>query len=96
MTNLLNSLKREHPNITVDINYLPENGYIDLMNAGLATGAGLPDVGWWGETHWHAAAMDLAPLLEADPDVSADLYYPEIWKTRAISGGRVFGLPIGV
>ena len=93
---LAEQFEAEHPNITVDINYLPENGYIDLMNAGLDTGAGLPDVGWWGEPNWHAAAMDLAPFLEADPDVGADLYYPEIWKTRAISGGRVFGLPIGV
>ena len=94
-SDLIEQFEAEHPNIKVNMNFLPEGGYIDLMNTALGSGEGVPDVGWWGEYNWVPAALNLTSYVEADPDISRELFYTTFWDTRVVNQGQVNGLPWG-
>ena len=63
-----------HPNIKIDLTLLPESGLEDRMNTAIGAGGKLPDVFPLLSGEWAPIALDLSPYIEADPDLSQDMY----------------------
>ncbi len=88
--------EKAHPNIKVNVTVLPESGFDEKMTTTLGAGQGAPDVAFFWNTNWFPEALDLTPYIEADADFGPELYFPGFWETRAVSGDRIVGLPLGV
>ncbi len=86
----------ENPGIKVNVTVLPESGFTDKMTTTLGAGKGAPDVAFFWDNNWFPQALDLTPFLKDSKDVTADIYFPNNWKTRALWQGKVVGLPLGV
>jgi multiple sugar transport system substrate-binding protein len=93
---LVAEFEKQHPNIKVNLTVLPESGFDEKMTTTLGAGEGAPDVAFFWNTNWFPEALDLTPYIEADPDFSADLYFPGFWNTRAVWQDKIVGLPLGV
>lgn len=93
---LVAEFEKQHPNIKVNLTVLPESGFDEKMTTTLGAGEGAPDVAFFWNNNWFPEALDLTPYIEADPDFSADLYFPGFWNTRAVWRDKIVGLPLGV
>lgn len=93
---LVDAFEAEHPNINVNLTILPESGFQDRMTTTLGAGEGAPDIAFFWDTNWYPQALDLTPYIEADPDLSPDVYFEGFWNTRAVWQDKVIGLPLGV
>ncbi|MBW7881901.1 MAG: sugar ABC transporter substrate-binding protein [Caldilineaceae bacterium] len=93
---LVAEFEKQHPNIKVNLTVLPESGFDEKMTTTLGAGEGAPDVAFFWNNNWFPEALDLTPYVEADPDFSADLYFPGFWNTRAVWRDKIVGLPLGV
>jgi multiple sugar transport system substrate-binding protein len=93
---LVAEFEKQHPNIKVNLTVLPESGFDEKMTTTLGAGEGAPDVAFFWNNNWFPEALDLTPYIEADPDFSADLYFPGFWNTRAVWQDKIVGLPLGV
>ena len=85
-----------HPNIKIDLTILPESGLEDRMNTAIGADSKLPDVFPLLSGEWRPIALDLSSYIEADPDVSPDMYANSFWRTRATFGDKVVALPMGI
>lgn len=85
-----------HPNIKIDLTLLPESGLEDRMNTAIGAGGKLPDVFPLLSGEWAPIALDLSPYIEADPELSQDMYAEPFWRTRATFGDSVVALPTGI
>ncbi|MCC7208546.1 MAG: sugar ABC transporter substrate-binding protein [Anaerolineae bacterium] len=90
------AFEAENPGIKVNVTVLPESGFTEKMTTALGAGVGAPDVAFFWDNNWFPQALDLTPYLEADADVTPDIYFPNFWATRAVWQGKVVGLPLGV
>ncbi len=93
---LVEEFEKQHPNIKVNLTVLPESGFDEKMTTTLGAGEGAPDVAFFWNNNWFPEALDLTPYIEADPDFSADLYFPGFWNTRSVWQDKIVGLPLGV
>lgn len=89
------AFEETHPNIKVNVTVLPESGFSEKMTAALGSGEGAPDVAFFWDNNWFPQALDLTPLIESD-NFDSSMYIPGFWKTRALSGDKIVGLPLGV
>lgn len=87
--------EKTHPNIKVNVTVLPESGFSEKMTAALGAGQGGPDVAFFWDTNWYPQALDLQPYIEKT-GFDTSMYFPGFWKTRALWGDTVVGLPLGV
>lgn len=85
-----------HPNIKVNMTVLPTEGFDEKMTTTLGAGQGAPDVAFFWNNNWFPEALDLTPLIEADPEFDPEMYFPGFWQTRAVWGDTIVGLPLGV
>ena len=85
-----------NPGIKVNVTVLPASGFDEKMTTALGAGEGAPDVAFFWDNNWYPEALELTPYIEADPDFDPDMYFPGFWKTRAMWGDKVVGLPLGV
>lgn len=92
---LAKAFEETHPNIKVKVTILPESGFSEKMTAVLGSGEGAPDVAFFWDNNWFPQALDLTPLIERD-NFDISMYIPGFWKTRAVSGDKIVGLPLGV
>ncbi len=90
------AFEAEHPNIKVNVTVLPESGFSEKMTTALGAGEGAPDVAFFWDSNWFPEALELTPYIEADPDFDPSMYIEGFWKTRALWGDKVIGLPLGV
>lgn len=86
----------QHPHIKVNITVLPDAGFSEKMTTALGAGQGAPDVAFFWDNNWFPEALDLTPYLDADDDLDPSMYFEGFWKTRALWGDKVVGLPLGV
>jgi multiple sugar transport system substrate-binding protein len=93
---VVEAFEASHPYIKVNMTILPESGFTDKMTTALGAGQGGPDVAFFWENNWWPEALVLNNYIEADPDFSTDIYYPGLFKTRALLGDKIIGLPNGV
>ena len=84
-----------HPNIKVNVTVLPESGFSEKMTTALGAGEGVPDVAFFWDNNWFPEALDLRPFIERD-NFDTSMYIEGFWKTRALWGDTVVGLPLGV
>lgn len=92
---LARAFEESHPNIKVNVTVLPESGFTEKMTAALGAGQGAPDVAFFWDTNWYPQALDLRPYIEKT-NFDTSIYFPSFWKTRALWGDVVVGLPLGV
>lgn len=92
---LADEFNATHPNIKVNITVLPESGFTEKMTTALGSGQGAPDVAFFWDTNWYPQALDLRPYIERD-GFDTSMYIEGFWKTRALWGDVVVGLPLGV
>ncbi len=93
---LIEAFEAEHPNIKVDVSIMAESAYNDLMNTSLGAGEGAPDLAYFWENNWLPQALDITDRLEADPDLSRDMYHTEYFNNWAVWEDKVIALPFGV
>jgi len=92
---MVKAFEAAHPDIRVNMTILPESGYTEKMTTTLGAGKGAPDVAIFWDNNWFPQALDLSPLIEADK-FDTNMYIEGFWKTRALWGDVVVGLPLGV
>lgn len=93
---LVAQFNAEHPNIQVNMTLLPTSGFDERMTTTLGAGEGAPDVAFFWINNWLPQALDIGPLVEADPDLGPEDYFENFWNTRAVWNDTVVGLPLGV
>jgi multiple sugar transport system substrate-binding protein len=93
---LVEKFNAEHTDIQVNMTLLPPDGYDERMQTTLGAGQGAPDVALFWNANWYPQALDITEYLEADPDLSPDMYLPGFWNTRVTFGEEIIGLPLGV
>ncbi len=89
------AFEAEHPNIKVNVTVLPDDGFSEKMTTALGAGAGAPDVTFFWDSNWFPEALDLGPYIERD-NFDTGMYIEGFWKTRALWGDTIVGLPLGV
>ncbi len=92
---LARKFEEGHPNIKVEVTVLPSSGFGQKMNTALAAGEGGPDLAFFWSTNWYPKALDLTPYIEKD-GFDTSMYIDGFWKTRAVAGDKIVGLPLGV
>ncbi|NOZ29963.1 MAG: sugar ABC transporter substrate-binding protein [Chloroflexi bacterium] len=92
---LAKQFEASHPGIKVNVTVLPESGFQDKMTTTLGAGQGAPDVAFFWDNNWFPQALDLRPFIEKD-NFDTSMYIEGFWKTRALWGDVVIGLPLGV
>ncbi len=90
------AFEAEHPNIKVNVTVLPSSGFGEKMTTALGAGEGAPDVAFFWDNNWWSEALELSPLIDADPSFDPSMYFEGYWNTRAMWGDKVIGLPLGV
>ena len=93
---LVAEFEKSHPNIKVNLTVLPESGFDEKMTTTLGAGEGAPDIAFFWNNNWFPEALDLTPLIEADPDFDPNIYFPGFWNTRSVWQDKIVGLPLGV
>jgi multiple sugar transport system substrate-binding protein len=94
-TALAREFEKSHPNIKVEVTVLPSSGFGQKMNTALGAGEGGPDLAFFWDANWYPEALDLTPYIERD-NFDTSMYIDSFWNTRAVSGDKVVGLPLGV
>lgn len=92
---LARKFEEEHPNIKEEVTVLPSSGFGQKMNTALGAGEGGPDLAFFWDPNWYPEAVDLRPYIERD-NFDTSMYIDGFWKTRALQGDKVVGLPLGV
>jgi multiple sugar transport system substrate-binding protein len=85
-----------HSDVQVELTILPVDGYDERMNTVIGAGEGAPDVALFWNANWYPQTLDLAPYLEADDTVKADIFFPEFFINWGTWNDKVVGLPLGV
>ncbi len=93
---VIEAFEAEHPNIKIDVSIMAESAYNDLMNTALGAGEGAPDIAYFWENAWLPHTLDITDRLEADPDLSRDMYFEEYFDNWAVWNDRVIALPFTV
>ena len=90
------SLDAEMENITLSYDPSPSTGYEDKLLTELSSGTA-PDIVWVPGATFSSYAekevfVDLAPLIEADPDINVEDFYPVVMD-EIEHDGTLYGLP---
>jgi multiple sugar transport system substrate-binding protein len=81
--------------VKVNMTAVPESGYDDKMNTGMATGSGLPDVGTIGNADWFPKLTDLRNYISRD-NLNLGQYSKSHFDIHCRFLDQIIALPTGI
>jgi multiple sugar transport system substrate-binding protein len=81
--------------VKVNMTAIPESGYDDKMNTGLATGSGLPDVATIGNADWFPKIASLKDYIARDK-VDVNLYSKSHFDIHCRYLDQIIAMPMGI